>query len=170
MKILKTLAIGLGVLLMASCNKGESSLKVWMTDAPGDYQEVNIDIQQVRVNIKANDNDRSGWYDLPTNAGVYDLLDYQNLNAFEIAYEPSLPSGTISEIRFVLGDENTVLVDDVYHDLDVPSGQSSGLKLKKVKLRNDQDSEVLIDFDAEASLSLTGSGQYKLSPVLKIID
>lgn len=153
-----------------SCEKNEeASLRIKMTDAPGDYQEVNIDIEQVSAQIDADDPNQSGWYDLPTNQGIYDLLEYQDTSSFEVAYDAALPVGVITELRFLLGDANTVLVDSVYYDLKTPSGQQSGLKIKNVNIPDD-GVELLIDFDVEASLHQTGNGKYMLKPVLKVVD
>ncbi|SFT89513.1 protein of unknown function [Lishizhenia tianjinensis] len=166
-KILSLLALSV---LLFSCNKSEeASLRIRMTDAPGDYQEVNVEIEQVSAQIDADDPNQSGWYDLPTNQGIYDLLEYQDTNSFEVAYDASLPVGVITELRFLLGDANTVLVDSVYYDLKTPSGQQSGLKIKNVNIPDD-GVELLIDFDAEASVHQTGNGKYILKPVLKVVD
>lgn len=143
---------------------GTSELNIRLTDAPGDFDEVNIHIEQVRVNL-AN----SGWQDLPTDTGIYDLLDFTNGIDTTIA-SGSLPSGSINQIRFVLGDSNSVLVDGVLHPLTIPSGYTSGLKLNVSKaLQPELTYSILVDFDAAQSIVLTGNGQYKLKPVLKVI-
>ena len=49
--------------------------RLYLTDGPGPYQQVNVDIQEVRV--KTSD-DTTQWLALPTHAGVYNLLDFQH--------------------------------------------------------------------------------------------
>lgn len=160
-----------GLLVMSSCKKddaeestGQTEYRVKMTDAPGNFTEVNVHIKQIRVH-----NDAQGWIDLPTTEGVYNLLDFANGIDTLIA-SSTMPSGTVSQIRFVLGDSNSVVVDGVTHDLTVPSGEQSGLKLQvHQELIPDLTYTVLIDFDAAMSVVLTGNGKYILKPSLKVI-
>ncbi len=177
MKSLNKIILGSFILMMAlsACQDdenddnqptavGTSELSIRLTDAPGNYDEVNIHIQQVRVNL--NDN---GWVDLPTDTGIYNLLDFTNGIDTTIA-SGTLPSGSINQIRFVLGDSNTVKVDGVVHPLTIPSGYTSGLKLNVSQaLQPELTYSILVDFDAAQSIVLTGNGEYKLKPVLKVI-
>src|SRR5450759_5892506 len=68
-----------GTFTFFSCSKnnssGTSNLQVRLTDAPAAYDEVNIDIREVRVNFR---DDSTGWVSLNTNAAVYNLLGLQN--------------------------------------------------------------------------------------------
>src|SRR6185369_14070838 len=67
--------------LLISCSTHESSvpasLEVRLTDAPGDYQQVNIDIQDVQVKADG-DSSSSGWQSINVNKGVYDLMKLTN--------------------------------------------------------------------------------------------
>ena len=48
---------------------GKSILRISLTDSPGDYKAVYVDIQEIRVN--ATDDENSGWVTLEDiNAGV----------------------------------------------------------------------------------------------------
>lgn len=138
---------------------------IYLTDDPGDFQEVNIDLLQVRIKTKAT----QGFVDLNTNAGVYNLLAYQ-AGQDTLIVNDSLPHGEIQEIRLVLGPDNSVMVDSVLHNLDTPSGQSSGLKIKFNKvLVQDSLNTVTLDFDAEKSVNLRGNGTYSLKPVIRVL-
>ena len=91
---------------LTSCDKnddnasGTSSLSVRMTDAPGDYEEVNVDIQSVLIHRDDNaNNNSSGWVTLSNiNPGVYNLLDFANGQDTLLA-SSTLPAGHISQIR-----------------------------------------------------------------------
>lgn len=52
---LKIIGIALVLMLvgMFSCseNEGNAKLEIRLTDAPGDYQQVNIDIQEVQIHV-----------------------------------------------------------------------------------------------------------------------
>ena len=166
--------LALGALFMAACSKSESSdggrarLQVALTDDPGDFKAVYIDVQE--VNISYTENDDNAWQPLPgIRKGLYNLLTLVNDKDTVLA-DADILTGTIKEIRLVLGDNNWVVTnrgDSV--KLQTPSGQSSGVKLK---LNADVSSGVLykllLDFDVAKSIHQAGnSGKYMLHPVIR---
>ncbi|MHA4846128.1 DUF4382 domain-containing protein [Flavitalea antarctica] len=166
---LKKFVFPLAILIatLVACNKDDDSttnLKIRLTDNPYNATEVNIDLQQVRVNFSA---DSAGWTDLQTRAGIYNLLDFQNGIDTLIA-EQVVPTGTLKEIRFVLGNRNSIKINNVVYPLTIPSGSSSGLKIKLNKQLHAGLDSLVIDFDAALSILQEGTGDYKLRPVLKI--
>ena len=132
-------AMLLGLALgFSACDKnddnstGTSRMEVRLTDAPGDYDKVLIDIRSVEIHTDANATDNSsGWTTLANiNPGVYNLLDFSNGKDTLLAAS-NLPAGRISQIRLVLGENNSlVLKDGSTKALKTPSGQTSGLKVK----------------------------------------
>lgn len=165
MKIFK-LAFALALISSAtftSCKKDAhtSTLQIKLTDAPGDWQEVNIDLKAVNVNF--ND-DSTGWVSLQTKDTIYNLLGLQNGLDTLIAQQ-SVPSKTVKEIRLVLGSNNTIKVNGQIYPLTIPSGSESGLKIKVNKKLNATLETVILDFDAGASVTQEQDG-YKLRPVI----
>jgi hypothetical protein len=161
-----SLAIICSVLFFVACKKSKNSteLKINLTDAPYDAQQVNVDIKEVNVNFNG---DSTGWIKLETVAGVYDLLKLQN-GVDTFLAEGTVPTGTLKELRLVLGTQNSIMVDSVVYPLSTPSSQQSGLKIKfNRNLAAGLDS-LLIDFDAALSISKDGNGNYILQPVLKL--
>jgi hypothetical protein len=153
-------------MLFTSCSNEETttSFVVRLTDSPGDYEIVNIDIQAVEVH-----SDNGGWMTLDTNVDVYDLLTLTNGVETVIAND-DLPAGKVSQLRLILGDNNSVVVDEESYSLTVPSGSESGLKLQMhAELTEGITYSVLLDFDAAKSIVATGSGKYILKPVIKAI-
>ena len=145
-------------------------LVVRMIDSPGDFQEVNVDIQAIEVNVSENGNG-SGWTELSnTNTGVYNLLELTNGLSVVLA-DVELPAGFISQIRLILGENNTLKMDDQVTDLTTPSSQQSGLKLQlNATLTAGITYEVLLDFDAARSVVRSGnSGKFILKPVIRAI-
>ena len=164
----KTLLAGvaslLSVLTLVSCEKTkESTVRIRMTDAPAAYEEVNVDLKQVNIKF---DNDTTSWITMNTRAGIYNLLALQNGIDTLIA-EGTFPSGTIKEIRLVLGENNSVKEAGNTLPLTIPSGASSGLKIKVNKKLSAPAEELLIDFDALLSVRKEADG-YKLRPVIKL--
>lgn len=151
-----------------SCNDDDNTasypLAVRMTDAPADYDEVNIDLQGVEVK-GAN----GATVLLNVNAGVYNLLDYAN-GVNTLIATSVLNTAEVSQIRLILGSNNTVVVDGVSYPLETPSAEQSGLKLLvNETLTADIQNEILLDFDAHQSVVVNGNGTYKLRPVVRTI-
>ncbi|MCB9315112.1 MAG: DUF4382 domain-containing protein [Lewinellaceae bacterium] len=145
---------------------GKTVLNVRLTDGPGDYQQVNVDIQEVRLKMA---DDTSQWLSLATNAGIYNLLDFQNGVDTIIATGP-VPLDVLKEVRLVLGPENSVMVDSTLYDLETPSAEQSGLKIKIDKSLGLVLDSLTLDFDAEKSIVKTGNGKFILKPVIKVVD
>ncbi len=156
-----------GVLACSKDDDKTTDLRVRLTDNPYNATEVNVDIEQVRVKFSDDDRDDEGWRNLDTRAGVYNLLDFQNGIDTLIA-SAVVPTQPLKEIRFVLGSDNSIRIDNVLYPLTIPSGSSSGLKIKLNKSLREGIDSVLIDFDAALSIVQEGNGNYKLKPVLKI--
>ena len=140
-------------------------ISVRLTDAPGSYQEVLIDVQEVMINVYDSESD--GWITLTDiNKGVYNLLDFTNGMDTLIA-EEMVPEGKISQMRLVLGDNNKVKIDDVYYNLATPSSQQSGLRFNiYAVISSGYTYKIWIDFDAEKSIVKEGNGSYSLKPVI----
>lgn len=174
----------LGILTMAllslslfscddSSNSNETSrLMVKMTDAPGDYDQVNVEVLDVM--IKGNsDSDDNGWISIGDKSQVgegkiYDLLKLTGGTNIMLT-DSLVPSGKLGQIRLVLGDENTVVVDGESFNLTTPSAQQSGLKLLvNQSLTAGTTYEFLLDFDVDKSIVTTGNSSYILKPVIRV--
>lgn len=145
---------------------GMARLEVRLTDDPGNYEAVWIDIQDVQVK-SSDDNSDNGWISLDINEGKYDLLKLTN-GLDTLLGTAELPAGRLSQIRLVLGEDNTVEVDGETFDLNTPSAQQSGLKIQiNADLDANESYTVLLDFDAARSVVKTGNGKYNLKPVIR---
>lgn len=161
-------------LFMAACSKndndGKSRIQVALTDDPGDFKAVYIDVQEINVNY--SDSDDNGWQTLPgMKKGRYNLLTLVNDKDTVLA-DADIASGTIKEIRLVLGDDNWVVTnagDSI--KLQTPSGQSSGVKLKiNMPVSEGVLYKLLLDFDVAKSIHEAGSaGKYILKPVIRTV-
>lgn len=167
---LLSLCLVAGAISLASCSKNDgetSTLQVRMTDAPTALDKVYVDIQEVRVKFNDDTSSVSGWTTMQTNAGVYNLLAFQNGTDTLIA-TGTYPRQSVKQIRFILGSNNTVVAGGIVFPLTIPSGSESGLKIKLNKSLNTNLETLVIDFDAAASIRQETDGSYKLRPVLKV--
>ena len=146
-------------------NNGSSRFQVFLTDNPANFTKVNVHIRAVMVNL--TDNATDGWITLPTNGGIYDLLNYQNGKDTLLA-QGTIPAETVKQIRLVLGTDNTVDIADLTYPLTIPPDATAGLKIGLNKEIRMPVESVTIDFDAAASVHDEGNGFYTLRPVLSI--
>lgn len=161
------------MLLFTACNKKndtvvtnssqKASVNFHLTDDPANYDAVYIDIQQVEVTMEGS----AAVTLTPIRPGVYNLLDFRN-GADTLLMRTELPPGKISQVRLILGTNNSVVVDGQTHALNTPSAQESGLKLNlKEEFLASGSYDVWIDFDAGKSIHETGNGKFQLKPVIR---
>lgn len=145
-------------------------MQMEMTDTPANYLNVYVDIKSVEVHVSADTTNPNGWTALNTRDTIYDLLTLQNDITAVLADSTVLPTGKITQMRLILGSRNSVvLLDSSVHALVVPSGEKTGIKINlNTTIEPNKTTRVLIDFDADQSITLQGNGEYKLSPVIKI--
>lgn len=181
----------LGVMLFAvACsnddetpNGGNARVNFYLVDAPGDFDEVWIEVLAIRVKAdddsmdddsQGNDDDDDGnesdWIEIPYDeASPYvNLMDLTGENSLFIGSE-DFPEGEIDQLRLVLGDDNYVVKDGVRSDLKTPSAQQSGLKIKVDEdIQGGMSYNLVIDFDVAKSIVVAGnSGNINLKPVLR---
>jgi hypothetical protein len=177
---MKTLTLLTTVLFISgffllSCTKSENSsssgnakLEVYLTDDPGNYDEVVIDVKDVQINVTGDST--SGWQNLSTvKAGAYDLLKLVNDDDTLLA-SSDIPSGMIHQMRLILGPDNYVVLNGQQTPLETPSAQQSGLKFN---VQQDVSAGILykitLDFDAGKSIVKTGNSKYILKPVIRTV-
>jgi|GEM_PF-1850795 len=148
------------------------SLSVALTDAPVDtLSRVQITISSLELKPVSGP---SFSIDLDSNASV-NLLDYQGDASFELVADADVPAGDYEWIRLQLveGETNTYVVEadsSAQFALDLP-GNSEELKLQSnFTVPESGSAFYTIDFDARKSVVLTGAGDYKLKPVLRLAD
>jgi hypothetical protein len=184
MNIMKRALLILPILFLSflvSCNdsesdavkKGEPTISVRLVDAPGDYEAVNIEIVDVMIKMDNDGDTEDGWMSLDVNSEIVNLLDFTGGFSKVLVDRFPIPAGTLSQMRLVLGDGNTIVIkdsndQDETFDLKTPSGQQSGLK---VKVNEDIEEgfayDFILDFDVDKSIVHAGnSGNIILKPVL----
>jgi hypothetical protein len=161
-------------------------LGVSMTDAPAcGYDEVNVTVSKVRVHQSDSADDKAaGWTDITLDpARKINLLDLndptQPTFALETLGESPLAAGHYTQLRLVLVPNsggsplaNSIVLSTTPGEiaLDTPSAVQSGIKLiHQFTVGSGQRVDLLLDFDACKSIVQTGSGKYKLMPVIKVI-
>jgi len=152
-----------------------SSIQLRLVDAPGDYLEVNVIINDIRYNRSDDD---EGWIsfgepaDYPIEVDLTELIAGNDL----LLTDEVISSGQIEQIRLVLGEGNTLVIEDDNGEpftvpLNTPSAQQSGLKLHlDTFLESGYSYVYILDWDVNESIVEAGnSGNYNLHPVINLI-
>lgn len=182
--VLNYVMLAIIALFGISCNNddellaGSAKVNFYLVDAPGDFDEVWIEV--VALRIKANDNDPSNdgtddtdestWVEIPFKAGsrYVNLMDLTGANSQFLGSE-LFPEGEIDQLRLVLGDDNYMVKGGKRSELETPSAEQSGLKIKlNESIDGGKSYDIVIDFDVEKSIIMGGnSGNILLKPVLR---
>jgi len=160
------------------------TLSTSLTDSSTeDYRAVYVTIDRVEVQAAGE----TGWQIVATPETTYNLLDLVNGVREELGLI-SLNSGHYNQLRLILGNQadggNNILslphpfanylIDqaNVVHDLKVPSGFNTGIKIVHgFDISENQTTELILDFDAQKSIVKAGnSGKHLLKPTIKVLQ
>jgi len=205
---MKTKQVFLGVMMffatalaITSCKKtdsaqipaGKQNLSLYMTDGPGFFDKVFVEIKAVQVLVdttkdtRRNDTcnwDRLGayigstlgnrkdsglvWTNLNINAGVYDILNLRN-GVDTLLASTEIPKGAIRLIRIEIGTNNSVVKDSVTYPLNWPDNKPNYIL---IKLKGHETEEFLpnkirlwLDFDVSRSVVIVNNNKFYLKPV-----
>ncbi len=151
---------------------GNGYVVIKLTDAPFPADlvaEANVTIDWVQMLAYTADNEEGeGEMNGADSANVmfemeeavtFNLLDLNN-GVTAILGEKEIPANNYSQIRLHIIDANILLKDGTEYDLKVPSGNTSGLKIKMdpyLTLEDGGYAEVLLDFDVSRSFVVRGN-------------
>jgi len=173
-----TLALAITALIsLAGCSNSSSddgTLSLSVTDAPIDGA-ANVYVQFSSVNIQALDGTSVNFnFDTPRQI---DLLNLQGSNSAPLLEGVTLPAGQYQTIQLMVDtagnlDSYIVKDDGSSHELTIPSGAETGLKLVRgFNVAVGNSANFTIDFDLRKSVTSAGvTGSYFLRPALRIMD
>jgi hypothetical protein len=159
--------------------QAKGTLQIMVTDAPPEEEvtSIMVTVESVEVHKAAaqqeqqqsainSTDEEAGWLPVNILAGneTFDLLQIQGIE--EVVAVAELEPGNYTQIRMTISNVQVRLGDGDLQDVILPSG-----KLKFVRPFNiveGQTTALLFDFDAEKSVTVTGSGQIIVKPVVKL--
>lgn len=154
--------------------EGQGTIQFSITDAPID------DVKHVYVRIIKLEISKVGeaWIDIPLAVpNEIDLLSLQNGTTDALAALSNLNAGEYKQVRLILDEKSPgsiVLDSGTTHDLKIPSGSQTGLKLhSSFVIKDGETLDLTIDFDLRKSLTMTrqaNTERYLLKPVLRLIE
>ena len=174
-KLIYLMVFGVVVLsLMLACGSKSTSpqkdgyLKIYLTDTPSDFEEVNIVVSEVWIH-KAGDDTLANWILLDSTTSTYDLLILRN-GVLALLDSSQLDPGHYTQLRLKVTEGSNVVVDGNQYDLEIPSSYQSGIKLNhQFTIEEGRLYELILDFDAEKSIIQKGTGEYQMKPVIRVI-
>ena len=105
------------------------------------------------------------------------MKEVKRLNILDIAKSNpvvlssvSVPRGLYKQLRLVISDDSTIVVDGEEFDIKIPSGQQSGVKLDGDFYINNKFFRLDLDFKPEESVIYNKGQGYKMKPVIHISD
>ena len=167
-------------LLVGACGGGggdsaaTGTLNLALTDAPVDHAD-NVVIEFTGVEIKAGDELIDITYDTPRQI---DLLALTGGVSEVIVDGQVLPAGQVEWIRLKVNatqggdpmDDSYIVISGVSHELTIPSGAQTGLKLNRpITIPENGVASFTIDFDLRKSVH-EAAGNYILRPTLRLVD
>jgi hypothetical protein len=122
--------------------------------------------QEQQQSVTNSTDEEAGWLPLDILEGkeIFDLLQIQGIE--EVLAVTELEPGNYTQIRMTISNVQVKLGDGDLQNATLPSG-----KLKFVRpfdIAENQTTALLFDFDAEKSVTVTGSGQIIVKPVIKL--
>ena len=184
--------------VMTACNKsnsidtsvpaGKQQLSLFLTDGPGLFDNVFIDIQSVKVLVDTcsdtrrhdnddwdhhGDNDQRKdscfvWENLNIKAGIYDILKFRN-GADTLLASSGITKGSIRLIKIEIGTRNSVVKDSITYPVSLPANAHNYVLLK---LKGHECEEYLpgksrlwLDFDISRSIVQGSDNKFYLRPV-----
>jgi len=143
-------------------------IKMYLVDSPSTLDSVIICVTRVEVHKSGSDS-TSGWIVINDSTRYFDLLLLTN-GASAVLGDTSLAPGQYTQIRLIIGEGSYVIDQGVKNDLEIPSGSQTGLKLiHQFTIESDKLYELILDFNVEKSIIITGNGEYKLKPTIRVM-
>lgn len=168
--------------------QGQQSLALYLTDGPGLFDKVLIDIKSIKVLVDTSadtrrhdtcDWDRRGiddrkkdssfvWHDLGIKAGIYDLLQLRNGTDTLLA-DANISKGSIRLIKIEIGTNNSLVKDSITYPISLPAGAPNYVLIKTEGHEYEEylpgRNRLWLDFDVARSIIQSGNGAFYLRPV-----
>ena len=163
LQLIKQLFFTLAILAcFTSCTKDDlnedrdfSSVSVKLKSTTGELNKVYLEIEDVQLRVKEDGDLASAWLSLNAiNKGTYNAYDLRDDSELQLVDDFQMESTYIYEIRLVLGDNNSIDLDNILYSLDVTNlGNATPSNVVKTELVKNRFYDFIIDIDIDKSIS-----------------
>jgi len=186
------------MLIFSACTKNGidasagGKVAIYLTDGPGEFDSVFIDIQKVEVKIDTNSNHKNNddrckddddrddhqkrkddygeWVNINFTPAIIDVLGLRNGVETKLG-EANIAAGTVRKIRITLGTKNRVVKAGVSSTLELRNETNNFLYVKlydkhRQRMADSTSVSVWVDFDVANSI-YEKDGKFYLKPVLR---
>ena len=135
-----------------------------ITDAAANMGNVTaIDMTVSKVELHSA---TDGWVTASSDVNKFSLLTLKASGTSQLAASVDVKAGTYDQVRVTVGSVTVTTEDGKVNTAKVPSGEFKFMS--NVVVTGGASSSVNMDFLADASLHVTGTGQYIFAPVVKV--
>jgi len=158
--------------LLFACGTATGSVEVRVTDAPSsNVTSINVTVDEIMIH-RALAGNESGWETIPivvngniTSNVTFDLFQTVG-NETVVGYQPSVAAGNYTQLRMHVVSVN-VTIDGEIREASVPS---EWLKfVRPFEVESGGTTTLIVDFDAEQSIVVTGNEKVKFMPVVQLL-
>ena len=165
---------GVSVSLPGGGTVARSGFSLRLTDAPVDGLQAVV-MKFTMVKLRSTDGSWTTYEFDDSSKPSIDLLGLQGTKTADLLVNMDVKSDDYDEIRLIVSDEpmaNYVNTPGGPRELKIPSGSSSGLKVKgNFSITDTRPASLVIDLDLRQSVTMAGnSGKYIFKPVLRLVD
>lgn len=166
-----------GSILFSSCNDNDDvesngRARISVTDATVDAENISgvyLAVSEVQAKSESGISTIAK-FDEPKE---FNVMAYQNGEVFALG-DGELAAGIYSELRLILNEEGSYVTydDGTTVDMEVPSGTTSGYKVKgDFQISANNETDLVIDIDLRKALVTSGANaeEYKLRPTARLI-
>lgn len=145
------------------------TIKLINTSPSNAFKEVNVDIR--RIDVLYEKTDPMGWLTV-TETQLPNVIDLMHLENALLLDKAKLFIGRIVKVRLFLGPQNSVVTmkdgNRMRSQLKLPAMYQSGAEATvNTEMRSSTSNIMVLDFQANTSISNEGNGEYILNPVIK---
>ena len=145
------------------------TIKLINTSPSNAFKEVNVDIR--RIDVLYEKTDPMGWLTV-TETQLPNVIDLMHLENALLLDKAKLFIGRIVKVRLFFGPQNSVVTmkdgNRMRFQLKLPAMYQSGAEATvNTEMRSNTSNIMVLDFQANTSISNEGNGEYILNPVIK---
>ncbi len=178
----RTILLSFMIMMLQGCGAGDTSmdagrgggagmLTLSITDAAVD-DATEVWVTFTGISIQPADGETIVVPPDQAETRTINLLSLQGTRSETLLDDVVLPAGQYDWIRLHVDSASITFTDGSVHELIIPSGSESGLKINTAfSVDSHQDARKTIDFDLRKSVVESGNtGKYELRPTLRLID